>query len=87
MALCIKNPTAVRLTHDLAAGTNETLTQAVIHALEDRLRKCRGRRTAPGVHDRIMRISERCRRLPDLDDRPADDILGYDCNGVPGHGH
>ena len=87
MALCIKNPVAVELAHELAAETDETLTQAVIQALEDRLRKCRGRRTALSVTERILRISARCRQLPDVDTRPPDQILGYDEDGVPEHGH
>ncbi len=83
MALCIKNPVAVRLAHELARETDETLTQAVVHALEDRLHRCRGRRTAPDLCERIMRISANCRELEDLDTRPADQILGYDEAGTP----
>jgi antitoxin VapB len=33
--------------------------------------------------ERLERILERVDRLPTLDDRSADEILGYDENGVP----
>ena len=31
----------------------------------------------------IMEISRRCAALPELDPRSADDIVGYDENGLP----
>lgn len=33
--------------------------------------------------ERLKRILEVVDRLPNLDDRPVDEILGYDENGVP----
>jgi hypothetical protein len=35
------------------------------------------------VADEIMRISHRCRALPERDQRCADEILGYDERGLP----
>lgn len=35
------------------------------------------------VADRIKAISQTCSNLPVLDDRPADEILGYDDIGLP----
>jgi hypothetical protein len=31
----------------------------------------------------ILAISQRCAELPELDTRSADEILGYDKNGLP----
>lgn len=36
------------------------------------------------VADKLKAISQGCSSLPLLDDRPADDILGYDDWGLPG---
>ncbi|MEE8247479.1 MAG: type II toxin-antitoxin system VapB family antitoxin [Alphaproteobacteria bacterium] len=81
MALSIKNPEAERLTKALARESGETVTQAVTRALREALVRRRGRRTAPDVTEAILRISRHCAALPDLDDRPPDEILGYDQHG------
>lgn len=81
MALSLKNPQAERLAREVAKETGETLTTAVIHALEERLVRLKGRRTAPDTLETILAISERCSALPDLDTRSADEILGYDEHG------
>ena len=36
---------------------------------------------APELVETLMAISRRCSRLPDLDTREADEILGYDEEG------
>lgn len=41
----------------------------------------KGRRSVPDLTEALMMISRRCRSLPDLDDRSADEILGYDEKG------
>lgn len=48
MALSIRNRKAEQLAREVAAQTGETMTVAVIHALEDRLQRLTGRRVAPG---------------------------------------
>ena len=83
MALSIKHPEADRLARELAARTGESLTDAVINALRERLRREQGRVRAPRLRDEIRAIRERCRSLPVLDPRQADEILGYDGHGVP----
>ena len=83
MALSIKHPEADRLARELAARTGESLTDAVINALRERLRREEGRTRVPRVRDEIRSIRERCRSLPILDRRPEDEILGYDEHGVP----
>ena len=84
MALSIKNKNveAERLARELARERGTTVTRAIIAALEDALRRTRGRRVAPSIRDAVLEISERCAALPDLDTRPADEILGYDERGI-----
>ncbi|GAB6042597.1 type II toxin-antitoxin system VapB family antitoxin [Endothiovibrio diazotrophicus] len=84
MGLSIKNPEAERLARAVAAESGESITRAIIHALEAELIRLRGRKRQPDVYEAIMEISERCGALPDLDERSADEILGYDEHGVPG---
>lgn len=81
MALSIKNVEAERLAKELAKERGTTVTGAVISALDEALRRARGRRVAPSIRDAILDISERCAALPDLDTRTAEEILGYDERG------
>ena len=81
MALSIKNLEAEQLARELARERGTTVTRAVILALEDALRRARGRRVAPSMRDAILEISDRCAALPDRDARTAEEILGYDERG------
>lgn len=82
MALSIRNPEADRLARELAARTGETLTEAVIAALKERLARHQGRMAPRRLTDELREIRKRCAALPVLDDRPSDDILGYDDKGA-----
>ncbi len=82
MAISIKNDKAEKLARQVAAETGESLTEAVIHSLEERLERLKGRRSAPDLVDTLMAISRRCSSLPDLDTRDAEEILGYDEKGA-----
>ncbi|OGQ92225.1 MAG: antitoxin [Deltaproteobacteria bacterium RIFOXYA12_FULL_58_15] len=81
MALSIKNPEAERLAIEVAKRTGETMTRAVIVALEERLERLSGQRRAPDVVDALKEISIHCSSLPDDDIRSAEEILGYDDRG------
>jgi antitoxin VapB len=83
MAFSIRNPRADKLARQVAAESGESLTEAIIHALEERLQRLKGRRRTAEVAEEIMSISRRCRALPDIDQRSADEILGYDERGLP----
>ena len=83
MALNIKHPDADRLARQLAAKTGETLTEAVLNALRERLSREEARRRAPSLHRGLEAIRKRCSSLPVLDSRSADEILGYDDHGLP----
>jgi len=83
MALSIRNPRAEKLAREVAAESGENLTQVIIHALEERLERLKGRGTTTDVAGEIMKISFRCRALPEKDPRSADEILDYDERGLP----
>ena len=84
MPISIKNPDVEELARAVAAESGETLTDAVRHALEERLERIRGSRTAPTTFQSIMEVSRRCRALPDQDERSPDEVLGYDRDGTLG---
>ena len=83
MALSIRNPKAEKLARELAAESGENITQAITRALEERLQRLRGRSAAIDLVEEIMKISRRCSKIPDRDQRSTDEILGYDSAGVP----
>ncbi|MBL0715617.1 MAG: type II toxin-antitoxin system VapB family antitoxin [Desulfosarcina sp.] len=83
MALSIRNPKTEKLARELAAESGETLTRAITQALEERLERLRGRSTTTDFVEELLRISMRCRAIPDKDQRTADEILGYGSAGVP----
>ena len=83
MALSIKNPKAEQLARKLAQQTGETLTETVLKALEERLRRMTGRRHPIRLADQLEGIAKRCAALPVIDERSADEILGYDEKGLP----
>jgi antitoxin VapB len=83
MALSIRNSKAEKLAREFAAESGENITQAIIHALAERLRRLRGRATANDLAEEIMKISRRCSEIPDQDQRSPDEILGYGPTGAP----
>ncbi len=84
MALSVKNPEADRLAREVAARTGETLTTAVVVSLRERLARLRGRRPRRRpLRDELREIARRCAQLPTLDERTADEILGFDERGLP----
>lgn len=83
MALSIKHAEADRLARELARRTGESLTEAVINALRERLRREKGRVRGPRLAEELGRIGKRCASLPVLDSRSPEEILGYDERGLP----
>ena len=82
MALNIRNEEAERLAAELARLTGETKTGAVAKALRERLARVRAGRVPRRLADELDEIGRHCARLPVRDARPADEILGYDDQGV-----
>ena len=84
MPLSIKDPEADRLARAVARRTGETITQAVIKALRERLaREERKEQAIETLVEDVMEIGRHCASLPLLDARSPDEIIGYDENGLP----
>lgn len=82
MALSIKSDEADRLARELVAETGESLTEAVVIALQERLVRKRARQ-GPRMSVRLRRLQSDVATLPVLDPRTPNEILGYDDNGLP----
>jgi antitoxin VapB len=83
MALSIKNPETERLARELAQATGESLTDAITRALRDRIARITGRDADAMLERDLREIQERVARLPVLDSRSPDEIVGYDEQGLP----
>ena len=77
--LYVKNPAAHRLAEQLSKQMGVTITQAVIHALENQVRQA----PKPWNQEKIDAILAEFDALPVLDPRSPDEILGYDEFGLP----
>jgi antitoxin VapB len=84
MALSLKDPETDRLAREVSELTGESLTQAVRTALAERLvrEKRRRGRSDKTLAEELDEIALRCAALPDFDTRSADEIFGYDENGM-----
>ncbi|MEW6184613.1 MAG: type II toxin-antitoxin system VapB family antitoxin [Thermodesulfobacteriota bacterium] len=83
MPLSIHNPRAEKLARELAAKSGQTITQAIINALEDRLLRIQGKKEPVDLAGEMLKIAHRCGRIPDKDSRNAEQILNYNQEGVP----
>lgn len=81
MAFSIKNDDADRLARALAGTTGESLTEAVLVSLRERLAREESRRLV-GSSDRLRRLAAEVAALPVLDARSVAEILGYDRRGL-----
>ncbi len=84
MALSIKDPEADRLARQVAQRAGVSLTQAVVIALREKLaREERKADDDDAMVEDVLEIARHFSSLPVLDPRSADEILGYDENGLP----
>lgn len=83
MALSIRSPKAEALARDISTRTGETMTQAIVTALEERLANLRSRRETTAAARELLRIARRISRRRTRDARTPDAILGYDKHGLP----
>ena len=83
MALSIKNPEVERLARELAAETDESITDAVLIALRERLARQESVRDRHRFVERIGRIGDDVRSYMVDDPRTDDEIIGYDEHGLP----
>lgn len=83
MALSIKDPEAARLARAVAEYTGETMTQAVIVALRERLAREELKvQDSDSLVEEAMMIGKHFVTLPILDKRSLDEML-YDESGLP----
>lgn len=83
MAFSIKNPEADRLARQLTAITGESLTQAVVLSLKERLERHQPATRKKKLGTALFELAEELKHYPLRDNRTADEILGYDENGLP----
>ena len=83
MALNIKDERADRLVRELAAETGENLTTAVTVAVTERLERVRGAVPRERRAEKLTKIADRSAQRPVRDARSAEEILGYDADGLP----
>ncbi len=82
MAFSIKNDEADVLARRLSRTTGESLTDAVLLALRERLQREEAKHRL-GTADRLRRLAAEVADLPVVDDRPVEDLLDYDDRGLP----
>lgn len=83
MALSIKSIEVERMAREISSKTGESLTGAIQKALEERLERLKQTRRLQILSSQLEEILQRVDRLPVLDPRSPDEILGYDENGLP----
>lgn len=83
MALSIKNDEVDALARELSRLTGESITEAILVALKERLARQAATIDARSLEDRIKSIGRSCAALPRLDLRTDEEILGYDDSGLP----
>jgi antitoxin VapB len=84
MALNVKNEETERLARELARRRGQGITEVLTDVLRREVERER-RKVRPGgkadFHRRIEAIVDEVRKLPILDDRSADEIIGYNEHG------
>ena len=83
MVLNIRNTETERLAAELALLTGQTKTEAVTDALRSQLARLRRERSGGSLADELDDIERRRADLPVRDGRPANEVLGYDNDGLP----
>ena len=83
MAISIKSIEVERLARQIAAKTGESLTGAIQRSLEERLDRLRQQQRSKTLVSQLEEILHRVDELPILDSRTADEIIGYDEQGLP----
>jgi antitoxin VapB len=79
----INNDRAHDLARQIQQKTGESLTTAVIVALEERLRRVAPEEDKAARLARINEIIDRAASYQVLDNRTPEEIIGYDENGLP----
>lgn len=78
MAINIKNVEADRLARELSQITGETIIEAVIKSLAERLEREKNKQITPlPLQQELLTIAQRYQTLPTFDNRTEEEILGY----------
>ena len=83
LPLSVNHPEADQLAHALAERTGESVEEAVVKALRERLARTPGSTGCARRRGELWAIGRECAALQDYDLRTADAILGYDEHGIP----
>ncbi len=83
MPLSIKDEETERLVRRIATLTGESLTGAIRIAVAERYERLTLERSGRTLADELNEIALRCARRPVISHRPANEILGYDADGIP----
>jgi antitoxin VapB len=83
MALSIKSVEVEELARKLAARTGQSITGAIQEALEQRLERIQSARPSRVLAAHLDDILRRVDDMPDLNTHTADEIIGYDEDGLP----
>lgn len=83
MALNIKDPLTDRLAREVASRAGESITDAIRVALQERLQRLKGRKTATTRREKLLEILRRVDASPRNEALTEDEILGYDSSGIP----
>jgi antitoxin VapB len=81
VVLNIKDAETHALAAQLAQSEGKTLAQVVKEALREKLDRTADKRR--GLARELLELGEECSKLPVLDPRTPDEIMGYDEYGVP----
>lgn len=79
----IKDPEVYKMARKVADRKGLSLTGAVREALREKLERETPRPLAAWRVEKLREIADRCSKLPTLDPRTPDEIIGYDEIGVP----
>lgn len=82
MASSIRNPKTRQVAKAVSELTDETKTQAVTVAPQERLERIQRERFGESLADELDEIPQRCASLPAHDNESEDEILGYNKDGL-----
>ena len=82
MYLEIRSPKANALARELASATGEDIDTAVERAIEERLARV-PRELSAEQQRAVDALFDRLARMPVLDPRSPDEIIGFDRHGIP----
>ena len=83
VSLNIKNPATVALADELARRQGISKTAAIHQALSERLHRLGYGDAQARLPAELRAIRERVARLPEVDSRTDEEIIGYDEHGIP----